>query len=211
MASRAKHWCMIVYPDSVDQNWKVRLKAQHIRTAISPLHDPRKNPNFEEEEEERKIHYHVVVEYDSLKSAEQVKQGVKDIIGLGCTDPQIIHSPISYVRYLIHKDHPDKEQFKWRDIELYNGFELSKYDTYTDKELDIIFSEISSFIDDNNIMEYSDLIGILRDPGGELFEWYRVVRKNTLFFNSYICSRRNKYKEWMKQKQLMKQEQEKKI
>lgn len=209
--ARAKHWSMIVYPDSVDLKWKMRLKAQHIRTAISPLHDPSKNPDADEVEEERKVHYHVVVEYDTLKSAKQVIEGVKDIIGLGCTNPQIIQSPTGYVRYLIHKDNPEKEQFEWRDIEIYNGFELEKYDTYTEKELDVIFSDITKFIDDNDIMEYSDLTQVVRDPDNELFEWYRIVRKNTVYFNSYICSRRNKYKEWMKQKQLMKQQQQKEI
>lgn len=197
-SKRARHWTFIVYPDSVvNPNWKEIIKATHIKLAISPLHDKDLNPTGDE----KKPHWHVMVEYDSLKSYEQVKEGARDLLGNGCTIPQIVQSPVGLIRYFIHKDNPEKYQYEWKDIIVYNGFDLSKYDTYTEGELDRIFAEIEKFIDDNDITEYSDLTAALRNPEGDLFDWYRIVRKNTVFFNACIGSRRNKLKEWKKQQQ----------
>lgn len=196
---RARHWTFIVYPDSiVNENWKEIIKATHIKMAISPLHDKDLNPTGEE----KKAHWHVMFEYESLKSFDQVNEGVHDILGSGCTIPQIVQSPVGMIRYFIHKDNPEKHQYNWADIIVYNGFDLSKYDTYTENELDHIIAEITKFIDDNQILEYSDLIASLRDSESDLFDWYRIVRKNTIMFNAYITSRRNQYKEWMKQERM---------
>lgn len=189
---RARHWTFICYPESAPENWKEVIKATHIKTAISPLHDKDLNATGDE----KKPHWHVFLEYDSLKSYDQVIE----ITGYaGGTIPQIVQSPIGMIRYFIHKDNPDKFQYNWEDIEIYNGFDLEKYDSFTESEIDHIIADITKFIDDNNVLEYADLIAYTRDPDNEHFEdWYRTIRKNTMFFNAYICSRRNQYKEWLK-------------
>lgn len=97
------------------------------------------------------------------------------------------------VRYFIHKDNPEKFQYDFRDIEVYCGFDLSKYDTYTEKELDAIYKEITEVIDANTILEISDLFEYCRENN---MEWLRLIRKNTIFFNAYVSSRRHKFKEW---------------
>ena len=189
MASkRAKHWTFICYPESVPDYWQELLKATHIKIAISPLHDKDLNPTGEE----KKAHYHVFVEYESLKSLDQVKEITESI---NATIPQIVHSPVGMIRYFIHKDNPEKHQYNWEDIVLYNGFDISKYDSYTENEIDHIIADITAFIDDNVVLEYADLIAYTRDPENEHFEdWYRIIRKNTIFFNSYITSRRNQFR-----------------
>lgn len=195
-SKRAKHWTFIMYPESAPENWKETIKCTHIKTAISPLHDRDLNPTGDE----KKPHWHVFIEYESLKSFDQVKE-ITEV--LNSTIPQIVHSPVGMIRYFIHKDNPDKFQYNWEDIEVYNGFDLDKYDSYTESEIDYIIADITQFIDDNHITEYADLISVTRDKEFNHFEdWYRIVRKNTLFFNAYISSRRNQEKEW-KKKQLL--------
>lgn len=196
---RARHWTFISYPDSAPENWKEIIKASHIKTAISPLHDKDLNPTGDE----KKAHWHIMLEYESLKSYDQVRE-LSDLIN--ATIPQIVQSPVGMIRYFIHKDNPEKYQYNWEDITIYNGFDLGKYDSYTEQEIDYIIADITQFIDDNQILEYADLIALVRDKKlGHFDDWYRIVRKNTIFFNSYVTSRRNQQKEWMKQIHSMKQ------
>ena len=181
---RSSKWAFIVYPDSAPKDWQETLKSFKIPTAISPLHDKDLNPTGDE----KKPHWHVFLEFDSLKSYDQVKEDTDIFNG---TIPQPIKSPIGMIRYFIHKDNPEKHQYKWSDIVVYNGFDLSKYDQYTQKEIDYIIADITRFIDKNQIYEYADLIALTRESDFEHFEeWYHIIRTNTIFFNKYITSRR---------------------
>lgn len=193
MAQRSSKWAFITYPDSLPDKWQEILKSYHIPVAVSPLHDKDLNPTGDE----KKPHYHIMLEFESMKSYDQVKEITSQ---LNATIPQVVHSPVGMIRYFIHKDNPEKYQYDWSDIVLYNGFDLEKYDSYTDSEIDHIIAEVTQFIDDNLITEYSDLIAYTRAEENDHYDdWYRIVRRNTLFFNTYISSRRNKYKEWKKQ------------
>lgn len=188
MANRTRNWSFICYPDSAPDNWKETLKSLHIPCAISPLHDKDLNPTGDE----KKPHWHIFLTFDSVKTYEQVKDLISFTNG---TIPQAVSSPVGLVRYFIHKDNPEKHQYNFRDIEVYCGFDLSKYDTYSEKELDQIFAEITQFIDENQIYEISDLNEYCYKND---LEWYRIIRKNTIYFSHHINSRRNKYKEWIK-------------
>ena len=156
MASdRSSKWTFLAYPDSVPENWQEILKSYYIPMAISPLHDKDLNPTGEE----KKAHWHIMLDFPTLKSYKQVSDITEQING---TIPQVVHSPIGMVRYFIHKDNPEKYQYDWSDIIVYNGFDLDRYDSYTDSEIDAFISDITQFIDDNDIMEYSDLIAFTR-------------------------------------------------
>lgn len=191
--ARSSKWTFLIYPDSAPIQWKDLLIALHIPCAVSPLHDQDLNPDGEE----KKPHYHVMLEYDSLKSYKQVSD---DIVIFNGTIPQIIKSPVGMIRYFIHKDNPEKHQYDFSDITVLNGFDIEKYDSYTDAEIDHIIAEITKFIDANQIYEYADLVAWTRNKENEHFEdWYKIIRKNTFFFSAYLSSRRNQYKEWKKQ------------
>lgn len=193
---RSSDWTFIVYPDSVPNkdNWQEDLRNLHIPCAVSPLHDQDFNPTGDE----KKAHWHVYIKFDSLKSLKQVKAITEQFNG---TVPFMVVSPVGMIRYFIHKDNPEKHQYNWIDINCYNGFELERYDKLTESEIDIIFNEIMKFIEDENITEYFDLLNSIRLDDFRFDRWYRTARKNTLFFNTYITSRRNKLKEWMKQQE----------
>ena len=195
--NRSSKWTFIAYPESAPKDWLVILKSYHIPMAVSPLHDKDLNPTGEE----KKSHWHILLEFPTLKSFDQVKEITTLVNG---TIPQVVHSPVGMVRYFIHKDNPEKHQYSFEDITVYNGFDISKYDSYTDSEIDQIISDITKFIDDNQITEYSDLIAFTRGTENDLYDWYKIIRKNTIFFCAYINSRRNQLKEWKKQAAQMK-------
>lgn len=187
--ARTRNWSFIAYPDSAPEDWKSIIKALHIPCCISPLHDKDLNPTGEE----KKPHWHIFLVFDSVKTYDQALEITKLVNG---TIPQPVQSPVGLVRYFIHKDNPEKHQYKFSDIEVYNGFDVSKYDTYSEAELDSIFKEITEVVDANCIYEISDLWEYCRDNNPD---WLRLLRKNTIFFNSYVSSRRHKFKEWQKQ------------
>jgi hypothetical protein len=58
-------------------------------------------------------------------------------------------------------------------------------------EIQAIKLAVLDFIDDNDIIEYADLVKYLR--AAELRDEAWVAMDNTFFFNSYISSRRNSY------------------
>ena len=51
-------------------------------------------------------------------------------------------------------------------------------------------TDILKFIDDNNIIEYSDLLYIFRTS--DLINMLDVAKKHTILFNTYIKSKRHK-------------------
>ena len=194
MGNRTKQWTFIVYPDSAPKDWEKILRSQLIPCLISPLHSPESDGT----EEELKQHWHVFLDYDGQKTIEQAKQ-VTTL--LNATNPQKVQAASGLVRYFIHLGYPEKEQFNrpWEQLVPMNGFDVTKYDKLTDAELDKYFREITKFIDDNEIFEYSDLIALSRDDeSDEMGEWFKVIRRNTIFFTNYITSRRNQYKDWLR-------------
>lgn len=189
MSERSSKWALIVYPDSAPSDWKQLLKLSLVSFAVSPLHSPDPDGSGDE----RKQHWHVLMDFDSLKSAEQVK---KITFLTNGTNPQIVNNPSGYYQYMIHFNDPDKEQFNdgFEAIEQFNGFNGDKYEKYSEKQLDAIFTDIINIIDENNITEYSQLVNLVVNPEYDKQDYLRIIRHNTIFFNSYISSRRNMIK-----------------
>ena len=189
MSERSSKWAFIVYPDSAPTDWLKILKLSFVSFAVSPLHSPDPDGSGDE----RKQHWHVLMDFDSLKSQEQVS---KIIYVTNGTKPVIINNPSGYYQYMIHLNNPEKEQFinGFDAIEKYNGFNGDKYEKYSEKQLDAIFTDITNIIDENNINEYYQLIELIKNPEYDKQEYLRIIRHNTIFFNTYISSRRNMLK-----------------
>lgn len=185
---KKRNWTTIVYPDSVKEGWIDELQQTGLEVAISPLHDKDINPTGEV----KKPHYHVILCYPGPQTFKMVKE-LSDTILSGVI-PKPIESIRGMYRYLTHKDNPDKAQYKESDIILLNGFDpgavLSNADEAAIKQLVVIY------IKDNHIFEYSDLIDkLLIEDNPDL---YHVASQHTIFFNTYLSSRRNKLKESLK-------------
>ena len=189
MSERSSKWAFIAYPDSAPSDWLQVLKLSFVSFALSPLHSPDPDGSGDE----RKKHWHILLDFDSLKSFDQVKSIVNYANG---TNPIIVNNPSGYYQYMIHFNNPEKEQFKngFDDIEKFNGFNGDKYEKFSEKQLDAIFTDICNIIDDNNITEYSTLVNLIINPEFDKQNYIRIIRHNTIFFNTYISSRRNKLK-----------------
>lgn len=180
---KGRIWASVGYPDSLPTNWLEMLQETGLQIAISPLHDKDLDPNGEV----KKAHYHIIFNYDGPTTYNNVKSLCDK---LNTTIPIKLESLRGMYRYHIHIDNPDKYQYDDRDRTLLNGFDVSSVDSLTKTEVDKLIVEILDFIEDNNIIEYRDLIFNLRDFPNML----SVACSHTILFNTYIKSKRHKQK-----------------
>lgn len=179
--NKERYWTFIVYPESVKQNWKEYLQETGVQFAISPLHDKDINPTGEP----KKPHYHIVACFTGPTTYNRVNTICEEI---GATIPKRVMSVIGIIRYLTHKDNPEKYQYNEEDITTINGLDIKEITGLTTTQIEIIRREIIKLIRTLRIKEYKDLINYLLD--NELYEWLEVSAKNTMFFKAYINSDR---------------------
>lgn len=183
---KKRNWAGVVYPESLPTNWLEILEQSGIQCAISPLHDKDINADGTP----KKPHYHLLFVYSNSTTYNAVKDFLDRLNG---TIPQPLEQVRGYYRYLTHKDNPEKAQYNEKDIHLVNGFDISNYVELTTTEINAIKKELQKVIRDNRIFEYAELMDYCLD--NDLDNAYDVVSNHTIFFNTYITSYRNKYKQ----------------
>lgn len=181
-----RSWAFVIYPESLPENWKEIIVETGLPMAISPLHDKDINPTGEE----KKAHYHVICYYENATTFNNVKQNVTD--KLNGTIPIKLESMRGMYRYHLHLDNPEKYQYDDRDRTFFNGFDIDFASKLTRTEINKLIREIHTFINNNDIVEYIDLLDILKD--NDLFDMYDIAISNTLLFKSLLDSKRNKEK-----------------
>lgn len=181
-----RSWAFVIYPESLPENWKEIIVETGLPMAISPLHDKDINPTGEE----KKAHYHVICYYENATTFNNVKQNVTD--KLNGTIPIKLESMRGMYRYHLHLDNPEKYQYDDRDRTFFNGFDIDFASKLTRTEINKLIREIHTFINNNDLVEYIDLLDILKD--NDLFDMYDIAISNTLLFKSLLDSKRNKEK-----------------
>lgn len=182
---KKRNWAFVLYPESAPEDWREQLQKTGLQCAISPLHDKDTNPDGEP----KKAHYHVILCYAGPTSFAVVERLTKS---LNQPIPQPLEQVRGYYRYLTHADNPEKAQYSARDIQLINGFDIRDFVEMTKSEVSKYCRELLTFIRDNDIMEYADLLDILLDGGEATADLFDVASSHTLFLTKYIASRRYK-------------------
>lgn len=182
---KKRNWAFVLYPESAPQDWREQLQATGLMCAISPLHDRDVDPTGAP----KKPHYHVILCYSGPTSYNVVKALTNG--RLGQTIPQALEQVRGYYRYLTHEDNPEKAQYSKQDITTLNGFDIRDFVEMTKSEVIKILGQVQDFVRENNIMEYCDLLDILRDGAG-MDDWYEVAVTHTLLLTAYLRSRREK-------------------
>jgi len=184
---KGRNWAFVMYPESMPEDWFEKLEQTGLPFAISPLHDKDLNPTGEE----KKPHYHVICQYSNNTTLKNVKENVCKLVN--ATIPIKLESIKGMYRYHLHLDNPEKHQYDDRDRIFINGFDISQVNALTKTEIDKYKREILTFIEDNDIDEYCDLLNVLLKSN--LYQLCDVATSNTLLFHTFITSRRNKKKE----------------
>lgn len=178
---KKRNWAFVLYPESAPEDWKDTLQQSGLQCAVSPLHDK----DLDATGDAKKPHWHVIACYSGPTSLAVVKRLTDS---LNAPAPIALEQVRGYYRYLTHKDNPEKVQYSDLDIQTINGFNITDFVELTKSEVIKIKREVQSFIRDNDICEYCDLMDNLFD----IAEWYEVASNHTYFFEKYVSSRRNK-------------------
>lgn len=183
--TKKRNWGAVIYPESAPSDWKEILKLKGISWACSPLHD--KDITDEVSQEKKKDHYHIILSFGSPTTYNNVKSITDE---LNQPIPIPLESVRGYYRYFTHKDNPEKYQYDDKDIELYNGFDVC--DVLNSFEVFLSLKQIQGIIIEHQIHEYSVLMDLLLTT--DQMELWNVACSHTLFLNTYISSKRNKFK-----------------
>ena len=155
---RTRNWATVVYSDDS----VTKLRDLHIPCFISPWHDMDCNADGER----KKPHRHILMNFDSVKSEEQIRELIKEFNGVGC---EYVQSNRSYGRYLCHLDNPEKAQYNINDVETIGGLDyIELINSLADE-----FATLTDMIDyllDNSITSLRGFLLYCRDSRQDWFE-----------------------------------------
>lgn len=163
---RSKHFATVVYPESTLLssmfNFLGDLKISYL---VSPPHDG----DFDDKGNPKKVHFHVILVFDSLKSLDQVQS----VLASSPSDVQfcgleIVNSFPCYARYLCHLDNPDKAQYDVNDVVAFGIDYFSIIVTKVDKF--VSFVSLLDFIESNPNLSFADLCFFARHNNPDMLQ-----------------------------------------
>lgn len=165
-AYRGRNFATVIYSE---ENEKL-LRELKIPCFISPWHDKDINPNGEP----KKPHKHVLINYEGVKSIEQVQRDISEFGGVGC---EVVKSNRAYGRYLCHLDNPEKAQYNINDVTSVGGLDYIELINSTADEFATL-EEICDYILDNNIVSFRDFLFFCRN---QKRDWYLLIIRKQLY------------------------------
>ena len=143
---KARYFTFLLYPESIPNDWEMRLESIGVPIAISPLHD--KDKSDVEGQEYKKAHYHVIYVAKNPVTADSVRFKIKGLLGdKSVALVKIIVTSIENMYlYLTHesKDALAKSKYKYsrKDIKLINNFDIDRYITFDFEDKDDMLNEV---------------------------------------------------------------------
>ena len=183
---RSTTWNFVFYLDSklLSPDWRDQMEALHTPIAYI-VHD----------RDDAKPHVHCIVRYDSLKSKEQVQA---DFAFTGVEYFEQTRSYRGMCRYLIHLDplsgkeqHTEKYRYDRSEIVELSGIALDMTRKVTREEERNALGELTAFVEDNDIREFSVLWEYCAAHREEHGVWLDLLcGKAAYAVTQYIRSRR---------------------
>ena len=142
--------------------------------------------------EVKKAHYHLLVKLENAISIEKIikslvnERGSQEAIE---NDFSIVKSFKGMVRYLIHKDNPEKEQYKLEEV-VTNDRNISYY--FNDNTIVENFQLLVAIIKDNSIKSMRDLIYYCVDTNNIIAMQY--IQDNAYLVSCLFRGNSNRYK-----------------
>ena len=177
--TRTRSWTFVLYDDSAPSDWRDKLDEYHIPWAESPLHDQDVNPDGTP----KKVHRHIGIFFDSVKSFDQVKEITE---ALHCPIPQRCHSERGLIRYMAHLDNPEKAQYKTSDIIGHQGFDVDEYLRPSASLRAEMFKDMLAFSKEQKITAFCDLVDYARINRSDWFDL--LANHGSIFLSQYFRS-----------------------
>ena len=168
---KAGYFTFLLYPESIPNDWEMRLESIGVPIAISPLHD--KDKSDVEGQEYKKAHYHVIYVAKNPVTADSVRFKIKGLLGdKSVALVKIIVTSIENMYlYLTHesKDALAKSKYKYsrKDIKLINNFDIDRYITLDVEDKDDMLNEVCDLIDEHDLANMRELRRFVRNHGTE--------------------------------------------
>lgn len=182
--TRTKSWTLVLYPESVPENWREIIDEHHIQWLESPLHDR----DVTATGELKKAHWHILMLFGTLKSFDQVKEFTRLLNG---PIPERCHDARALTRYMAHLDDPNKAQYPASNIKSHGGADLAELLRPSSSERYEFIKEMAAYIKLNNIVEFQDIVdySIENEPD----RWFPALCDNSAFIiMAYIKSQRHR-------------------
>lgn len=177
---RKRNWTFLIYPDSAPEDWERIFEEQGLPALISPLHDQDVN---EADEEQKKPHYHVILQFRGKKTEEQAQEISNLFSGVKVLP---VNDMRSLARYLCHLDNPEKHQYNPDDVKSFGGIDYIEL-IESAADIDATLREIMEWC----LEQGCDSFYVLSNYAAkEKPSWFRVITtKRSMFLMNYLKSK----------------------
>jgi len=158
---KARYFTFLLYPESIPDDWKIKLESLGIPIAISPIHD--KDLSGVDGQKYKKPHYHVVYVAKNPVTSESVRLKIKRILGdKSIAKVQIVSTSMENMYlYLTHdsKDAIAKNKVKYlkENICLINNFDIDRYITLDVEDKEEMLNDVCDMIDEHDLANMREL------------------------------------------------------
>ena len=158
---KSRYFTFLLYPESIPEDWLLKLELIDIPMAISPLHDKDKKEG--KEQGLKKPHYHVIYIAKNPVTAHSVRMRIKRALGdQSIAKVQIIKTTVenTYL-YLTHESKDaiakNKHIYDKSNIKLLNNFDIDRYVTLDVEEKDELLNAVCDMIDEQGLANIREL------------------------------------------------------
>lgn len=159
--AKARHFTFLLYPESIPQDWQMKLESIGVPIAISPLHD--KDKSVVKGQMYKKAHYHVVYVAKNPVTAESVRLKIKRALGDRSVAKvqTVVQSMENMYLYLTHESKDAKAKHKHvypkKDLVLLNNFDIDRYISLDVEDKDDMLNDVCDLIDEHNLANMREL------------------------------------------------------
>lgn len=168
---KARYFTFLLYPESIPNDWELKLETLGVPIAVSPLHD--KDKSNVEGQKYKKPHYHVIYIAKNPVTADSVRKKIKLLLGeKSLAMVQVVLNVENTYLYLTHESKDaiakKKHVYDKADIKLINNFDIDRYVTLDVEEKAELFNVIVSLVRAYTLQNIFDLYDFI-DENGEAY------------------------------------------
>lgn len=165
---KARYFTFLLYPESIPEDWELKLETLGVPIAISPLHD--KDKSDIEGQQYKKPHYHVIYIAKNPVTADSVRWKIKKLLGeKSLAMVQIALSVENTYLYLTHESKDaiakKKHVYDKADIKLINNFDIERYITIDVETKNQVLKSLLQIIRAYSIPNVLDLHDFIEENG----------------------------------------------
>ena len=168
---KARYFTFLLYPESIPDDWELKLELTGVSMAISPLHD--RDKSNVEGQEYKKPHYHVIYVAANPVTTHSVRKRIQRALGNeSVAKVQFVKQSMENIYlYLTHesKDAIAKNKYKYdkKDIKLLNNFDIDRYVVLDVEDKDEMLNDVCDMIDDHGLANIRELRRFVKEHGTE--------------------------------------------